>query len=240
MMSDISDITEHIATNVSAVRDRIAAACARAGRTPEEVTLVAVSKTFTGDAVEAAVAAGITDLAENRVQEFVEKADRFPSRHAGGSVTWHMIGHLQRNKCRDVVARADLFHALDSLRLARELDRRAGEAGRVLPCLVQVNVSGEESKFGFAPSELRAFVREIAAYQHLAVRGLMTLAAPVDDPEDVRPQFRLLRSLRDDLRETVDGLDLLSMGMSGDYEVAIEEGATHVRIGSAIFGRRPQ
>ena len=154
-----------------------------------------------------------------------------------------MIGHLQRNKARDVIAHADVFHALDSLRLAKELNRRAEAAERSLPCLVQINVSGESSKFGIEPDELASFLNEAAVFERLEIRGLMTLASPADDPEHVRPEMRLMRELRDRHREGAAShhkLDWLSMGMSGDFEVAIEEGATHVRIGSAIFGQREQ
>ena len=153
-----------------------------------------------------------------------------------------MIGHLQRNKAKDVARHADLFEALDSPRLAKELEKRAEAEERVLPCLVQVNVSGEESKYGLGPDDVHAFLDRVAEHEHLRVRGLMTLAAPADDPEDVRPQFRLLRELLEGYNARGTGrapLDVLSMGMSGDFEVAIEEGATHVRIGSALFGPRP-
>jgi PLP dependent protein len=236
----LDDSISHISENVLEIRSRIEAACERAGRRPEEVTLVAVSKTFSVDHIRAAQASGVTDFGENRVQEFSEKADVLPSNYAGGTTRWHMIGHLQRNKARDVVRRADVFHALDSTRLAKELDRRAEEEGRVLPCLVQVNVSGEASKFGLEPEEALEFIRASVDLPNLQIRGLMTLAEPADDPEDVRPQFRLLREIRDTSRTLAPTVEWLSMGMSGDFEVAIEEGATHVRIGSALFGRRTQ
>ncbi|QXD14824.1 YggS family pyridoxal phosphate-dependent enzyme [Rhodocaloribacter litoris] len=230
-----------IAAAVAAVRARIERACRRAGRSPDEVTLIGVTKTFPVEAVAAARAAGLEDFGENKVQELVEKAGRIPGALHGGPVRWHMIGHLQRNKARDVVRHADVFHALDSRRLAEALERRAADAGRVLPCFVQVNVSGEPSKFGLDPGAVHPFLDALAACEHLHVVGLMTLAAPADDPEDVRPQFRLLRRLL----ETYDARDnpqvdlrYLSMGMTGDFEVAVEEGATHVRIGTALFGAR--
>ena len=178
---------------------------------------------------------------ENRVQELVEKAGKLSDRRQAGDVHWHMIGHLQRNKAKDVLDHAEMLHALDSLRLAQELDRRAGLAGAPFSCLVQVNVSGEESKFGLDPDAVHDFLDAVSAFDYLRISGLMTLAAPVEDPEDVRGQFRLLRRLS----ETYDAkgrtnlaMEHLSMGMSNDFEVAIEEGATHVRIGSAIFGPR--
>ena len=233
---------EAIQERLADVRERMAAACDRAGRPAEAVTLVAVSKTFPLEAVRAAQAAGVRHFGENRVQDFVEKAEAMPGRLHGGDVCWHMIGHLQRNKAKDVAHHADLFEALDSPRLAKELDKRAEAEGRVLPCLVQVNVSGEESKYGLDPGDVHAFLDRIATYENLRIRGLMTLAAPADDPEDVRPQFRLLRELLETYNARGNErppLDVLSMGMSGDFEVAIEEGATHVRIGSALFGPRP-
>ena len=152
-----------------------------------------------------------------------------------------MIGHIQRNKAREVTSFADMVHSLDSLRLAKELNRRAGEAARVLPCLVQVNVSGESSKYGLEPAEVPALMEALASFEHLQIRGFMTLAAPAEDPEAIRPQFKLLRSLLEEIRAAHGGaasLTCLSMGMSGDFEVAIEEGATHVRLGSALFGAR--
>lgn len=224
----------------AAVLDRIAAACARSGRDPSEVTLIAVSKTFPVDAIADLHALGQVDFGENKVQELVDKAGALPGQAEGGRIRWHMIGHLQRNKARDVVRHADVFHALDSERLARELERHCAAVGRRLPCLVQVNVSGEESKFGLDPDVVHGFIDRMAAYEHLDVLGLMTLASPADNPEDVRPQFRLLRQIA---RSCAGAgrrarLDVLSMGMSDDFDVAVEEGATHIRVGSAIFGPR--
>jgi pyridoxal phosphate enzyme (YggS family) len=234
-------LAARIADRAAEVRERIAAACARAGRDPAGVTLVAVTKTHPPEVVRAAVAAGLRDLGENRVQELVEKSDAVPGAARGGAVRWHLVGHLQRNKAREAVARADLFHALDSARLAEALDRRAAEAGRVLECLVQVNVSAEASKSGVPPGEAHALLDALAGFSGLRVVGLMTLAAPVETAAElervVRPQLRLLRRLA----ETYPGgpLPVLSMGMSGDFEVAVEEGATHVRLGTALFGSRP-
>lgn len=230
-----------IAERFAQVQERVAAACIRVGRQPEEVTVVGVTKTHPVELVQAAMEAGIREFGENKVQELAEKSGAVPGEQAGGLVRWHLIGHLQRNKAKAALAHADLFHALDSPRLAEELEKRAAQAGRVLPCLVQVNVSEEESKFGQAVEDVLAFARKLVRYEHLQIRGLMTIAAYKEDPEQVRPQFRQLRDLRDRLA----ALDLpgmawqqLSMGMSSDYEVAIEEGATIVRIGSALFGPR--
>ncbi len=232
---DVTAMQERLA----ALQARMAAACQRVGRPPDAVKLVAVSKTFPLEAIGAAHALGLRDFGENKVQELVQKAVAVPGALHGGDRRWHMIGHLQRNKARDVVAHADLFHALDSLRLARRLDTLAADAGRVVPCLLQVNVSGESSKSGVAPADVQGLLTELAAFQHVQIDGLMTLAAPAPDPELVRPQFRLLRQLLETYTATADRpLTVLSMGMSGDFEVAIEEGATHVRVGSALFGPR--
>lgn len=240
-----SDLTAAIAERTASVRDRIAAACRRAGRDPAEVRLIAVSKTFPPETVQAAIEAGLRDFGENRVQELEEKGPLFPGEQRHDKVQLHFIGSLQRNKAQGVIDWADLFHALDSERLARRLDLLAGRAGRVLPCFVQANVSGEESKSGFAPDDLHAALDRFAAFEHLRIVGLMTLAAPVQSEEEletmVRPQFRLLRDLGasyDSSRHPTISLDRLSMGMSDDFEVAVEEGATDVRVGSAIFGPR--
>jgi pyridoxal phosphate enzyme (YggS family) len=240
-MSDHPLTPAEIAERAARVRERIAAACARAGRDPASVTLVAVTKTHPPALVRAALGAGLVDFGENRVQELVAKSDAVPGAAQGGAARWHLIGHLQRNKARDAAARADLVHALDSVRLAEALDARAAEAGRVLPCLVQVNVSGEGTKSGVAPGEAHALVDAAAACPHLRVVGLMAIAAYVDTPAEVervvRPQFRLLRGLAEAYRGDAR-LAHLSMGMSGDYEAAVEEGATHVRLGTVLFGPR--
>ena len=226
---------EEFARHVAAVRARIDDAAARAGRDPGEVRLLPVSKTVPSDRLRAAVAAGLTTLGENKVQEAARKAQEL----ADLGVSWALIGHLQTNKARDVAAFADEFHALDSARLAEALDRRLQMAGRALDVYVQVNTSAEESKSGLAPEETLGFLAELPRFGTLRVRGLMTLAIRSEDPERVRACFRLLRTLRDRARdEDLIGPGELSMGMSGDYEMAIEEGATTVRVGQAIFGAR--
>ena len=254
-----------LADAVARVRERIAAAAARAGRSADEVTLVAVTKTRPIETVRAAVAVGLTDLGENRVGELVDKSDVLPGEAmatdgataGGGAVRWHLVGSLQRNKARDAAARADLFHALDSVRLADALDRRAEQAGRVLPVLVQVNVSGEDAKGGVEPDAAHDLLAYAAERPHLRPVGLMGMAAFAEDRRDleahVRPAFRRLRDLFDAYAggpqtagpqtagaETAGAgrLSVLSMGMSGDFEVAVEEGATHVRVGTALFGPR--
>jgi PLP dependent protein len=236
----VTDVAEYslepLRARIEEVRTRVAHACQRAGRHPGEVTLIGVTKTFPSELVCAAAQVGLHDFGENRVQELIEKADAIPGVQQGGSVRWHMIGHLQRNKAREVVRVAEAFHALDSLRLAEELDRRSQAAGRVLPCMVQVNISGEGTKSGVDPGDLSAFLRSVEAFEGLRITGLMAIATPVDDPEEVRKEFRQMRRLRD----AHPSLNDLSMGMSGDFEVAIEEGATHIRVGSVLFGPRDQ
>ena len=231
---------ETITSRLARIQSRIADACARAGRATDAVTLIAVSKTFPLERIEAAQAAGLTHFGENKVQELTAKCEALPGAYLGGDVQWHMIGHLQRNKAKEIVTCADLFHGLDSPRLANELNKRAAQIDRVMPCLVQVNVSGEASKFGVTPDGLVPLLDVLADLPNLHIDGLMTLAAPSPDPERVRSQFALLRRLAEQHRQHASNINLrhLSMGMSGDFEVAIEEGATLVRIGSALFGAR--
>ena len=240
----------NIKTNLARVQERIAAAARRAGRTRNEVTLVAVTKTHPAQVVEAAYQAGLRDLGENRVEEASVKIPVFQELTSGSAhVRWHMIGHLQRRKARLAVTLFDVLHSVDSLRLAQRVDRMAGESDRLMPVLLEVNVSGEASKYGFdlssaAGQEARVRfitdVEQILALPYLRLRGLMTMAPIVADPEQVRPVFMALRTLRDDLSKRFPEADWsqLSMGMTDDFEVAIEEGATMVRIGRAIFGSR--
>jgi hypothetical protein len=224
-----------IADNLRSVRERAAAACERSGRSPDEVTVVGVSKTFPATLVGEACRAGLTDIAESRVQE---AAAKIPAVEALGSrPRWHLVGHLQTNKVKTALGLFDIIHSVDSVRLAELISRQAEnlpvrQAGPV-PILLEVSVAGESSKFGLRPEEMGWALERIARLPGLAVQGLMTVAPLVDDPEEVRPVFRELRRLRDAL-----GLRDLSMGMTDDFEVAIEEGATIVRIGRAIFGPR--
>jgi hypothetical protein len=217
-----------IAENLSRVRARIDEACRRAGRAASDVTLIGVTKTVSIDAVAEAYEAGLRDMGESRVQEAQAKIESLAAR--GIRPRWHLIGHLQTNKAKTAIGLFDILHSVDSLRLARTLSRQTGE---LLPVLLEVNVAQEASKFGFAPDELPQAFSEIAALPNIEVRGLMTVAPQSDDPEGARPVFRRLRELRDTL-----GLAELSMGMTDDFEVAIEEGATMVRVGRAIFGPR--
>ncbi|GIV78305.1 MAG: YggS family pyridoxal phosphate enzyme [Litorilinea sp.] len=228
-----------IAANLAQVRQRMVAAARRAGRDPAEVTLVAVSKTHPLEAIQAAWAAGQRDFGENRLEELWEKVEA--ARDAGLSdIRWHLIGTIQSRKTRQAVGPFVLIHSVDRVKIARRLSRDALEAGQVLDVLLEVNVSGEETKHGFAPDELLAEAPGMLQLPGIRIRGLMTMAPLVDDPEEARPVFRGLRELRDQLRARCPEGDWyhLSMGMTNDFEVAIEEGATLVRVGSAIFGAR--
>ncbi len=217
-----------IEQNVRNLQERIARSCQRAGRSPDEVTLVAVSKTAQTSAIEAAFEAGIRDFGESRVQEAKTKIEQLQK--LTPRIIWHMVGHLQTNKAKTAAAFFDIIHSVDSLNLAKTLNNCSPKR---LPILIQVNVSAEATKGGFTLSEVEGAVKQIRSLSNLEVQGLMTIAPWVDNAEEVRPVFRQLRQLRDALR-----LKHLSMGMSDDFEVAIEEGATLVRIGRAIFGER--
>jgi pyridoxal phosphate enzyme (YggS family) len=218
-----------IAANMQSVRERIARAAERAGRRPEDVLLIGVSKTVEVERISQALRSGLSALGENRVQEAKEKIAAL-----GRPVPWHLIGHLQTNKVRDALALFDVIHSLDRLELARECDRRAGATGTTVTALVQVNVGGEASKGGFEPEQVAGALEAIARLGHVRVRGLMTIPPPTARAEEARGWFRTVAELGKRY-----GLEELSMGMSADFEVAIEEGATMVRIGTAIFGARP-
>lgn len=230
-------VTEFVA-NLAAVRATIDEVALRAGRNPGDVRLLAVSKTVPEERLRRAVAAGCHELGENKVQEAKRKAEAM----ADLDISWAIIGHLQSNKAKDIVPFAAEFHALDRRKLAEALDRRLSAAGRPLDVYVQVNTSGEESKYGLDPAAALPFLRQLRSFESLRVQGLMTLAMFSTDTERVRGCFRLLRDLRDRARDedpALVGPGGLSMGMSGDYPIAIEEGATVVRVGQAIFGARP-
>ncbi len=215
--------------NYKTLLKKIAEAAGRSGRKPEEVRLIAVSKTVGIEEVRRAAALGITDFGENRVQEAAVKVEKIPE------VRWHFIGHLQTNKVKAVLPSYILIHSLDRLSLAKELQRCAERFDLTAAVLIQVNVSGEQSKFGLAPEELPAFLKKTDAFDRLKVFGLMTMAPFTSDPEETRPYFRKLRLLRDENETAARKLPELSMGMTNDYSVAVEEGATMVRIGSALF-----
>lgn len=238
---DAKVVEQELQENIRRVRTRIADAARRAGRDPAEITLVAVTKTVPAHRVRIARELGVTDFGENRVQEAMEKIPLvFPEMTA--DVHWHMIGHLQRNKVRHAVPLFDLIHSVDSVRLAREIDKRAGQLGRRMPVLIEVNIAGEASKYGFPPETVADAIPQMADLPHVVIQGLMTIAPITEDPAEVRPYFRQLRELRDRLAEQFPDIDWrhLSMGMTDDFEVAVEEGATLVRIGRAIFGERQE
>ena len=225
------------ASRLAAIQARIRAAEAAAGRSPGEVRLVAVGKTFPADAVREAVAAGVTDIGENYIQEARDKFEALQ----GTRAAWHFIGHLQTNKARYAVRMFDLIHTVDSYRLALELDRCARKIHKIQAVLVQVNVAGETSKSGVAPAEALPLIRQAAALENLAVKGLMTMPPYFNAPEKVRPFFAALRRLRAEIAAAgIANLALqeLSMGMTGDFEAAVAEGATLVRVGTALFGER--
>lgn len=220
-----------IPDNIEEVRKKIVEAAASVSRSPDEVTLVAVTKNCTPHEIAQAVDAGLKIFGENRVQEAKSKYRLLPE-----NLSWHMVGHLQTNKAKDAVAIFDCIHSLDSVHLADELEKRCAASGKIMDVLLEVNVSGEDSKFGLKPNEVEDIVRHVVTLPHLQLKGLMTMAPFVDDPETIRPVFRALRELKDRLNETgVCNLTELSMGMTQDYQVAIQEGATLVRIGTAIF-----
>lgn len=225
-----------ITENIASVRERIARAAERAGREPSDITTVAVAKGVDVERMREAIDGGISIIGENRVQEALHKVKTL-----GRSVMWHMVGHLQRNKAKEAVRIFNLIQSLDSLRLAEEINSRALAAGTIMDVLVQVNTSGEETKFGLEPEEALDFLGSISTCKGLSVRGLMTIGAFLPDPEEVRPCFRTLRELKEkiiDARLPNVEMEYLSMGMTSDFEVAIEEGANMVRIGTAIFGPR--
>jgi pyridoxal phosphate enzyme (YggS family) len=226
-----------VSDNIARVRERIQQAALRAGADPASIRLVAVSKTKPVEMIEEAIAAGITDLGENRVQEAIEKYERIGSR-----VAWHLVGQLQTNKVRHAVRLFDMIQSVDRLALGEELHRRLQLLNKTMPILVQVNTSAEDTKTGIAPERALELVEQLAVLPALSVQGLMTIPAYAPDPDDTRPAFRLLRRLRDRIESArIPGVEMryLSMGMTHDFETAIEEGANLVRVGTAIFGQRP-
>lgn len=225
-----------IRENLVSVQKNIEEGCERAGRNAEDVRLIAVSKTKPVGALKEAYEAGCRDFGENKVQELTEKYEELPK-----DIRWHMIGHLQRNKVKYLVGRVYMIHSVDSVKLAEEISREAVKKNVTVPILVEVNVAGEESKFGTSVREAEMLVREIAALPGISVRGLMTIAPYVEKAEDNRQYFVNLRQLSVDIKKkNIDNvcMDVLSMGMTGDYTVAVEEGATYVRVGTGIFGER--
>lgn len=222
--------------NLKEIENRVQAACDRAGRSRDEVTLIAVSKTKPIEDLTEIYNAGVRDFGENKVQELTDKIEKMPK-----DIKWHMIGHLQRNKVKYIIDKVELIHSVDSFRLAEEINIQAKKKGIVVPILVEVNIADEESKFGVSKEDAMELVKQIATLDGLTVKGLMSIAPYVVDSEENRPYFHKIKDLSVDIsNENIDNvsMDILSMGMTGDFEVAIEEGATMVRVGTGIFGER--
>lgn len=222
--------------NLAEVQSRIEAACRRSGRKPEEVTLIAVSKTKPASLITEAYETGIRNFGENKVQELCQKHQSLPE-----DIRWHMIGHLQRNKVKQIIGKTVLIHSVDSLRLAKQIEEEAEKTGITVDILLEVNAAEEESKFGFKVEETKDAIYEIAKLPHICIKGLMTIAPFVENSEENRPVFKKLNQLYVDMqRKNIDNVNMivLSMGMTGDFETAIEEGATMVRVGTGIFGTR--
>lgn len=222
--------------NIEDVLNRVKDAASISNQNPQEVELIAVTKTIDVDIIKQAIDLGITNVAENKVQELVRKYEEI-----GPVVKWHLIGHLQRNKVKYIIDKVDLIHSLDSYRLAEEISKRAEGIDRIMECLLQVNVSGEETKYGIDPKDVIHILKEISSLENIKIVGLMTMAPHVEDQEDTRQYFKALKSIS----EEIDKIDLqnvemtyLSMGMSNDFEIAVQEGANLIRVGSSIFGER--
>ena len=226
-----------ITQNIEEIRGRMAQAAARSGRKPEDVLLIAVTKLHEHDEIEEAIAAGVTDIAENKVQEIQKKFDQIHS-----PVNWHLIGHLQTNKVKYIIDKVVMIHSVDSVHLAQEIDKRAAAAGKTMDVLLQVNAAHEESKFGLDPKDVPQVFREILdSCPNVKIRGLMHIAPWSEDPEEIRPYFKEVKDLFDTLAAVEHpnaDFKYLSMGMSHDFETAIEEGANIIRVGTSIFGER--
>ena len=222
--------------NILDIKKRIRNACERVGKNPEDVYLIAVSKNFSAEVVQRAVDQGIKILGENRVQEAQAKQPLIE-----GDVKWHLIGHLQRNKVRHAVKLFSMIQSVDSERLAKEISRRAGQIEKNIDVLIQINIGQEESKYGINPDEVEEFIRKISQLQNLNIKGLMAIAPYKENPEDVRPYFRQMYDIFENIQKlSIDNIEMkyLSMGMSNDFEVAIEEGANMIRVGTSVFGAR--
>lgn len=225
-----------LAQNFAEVEKNIIEACKRAGRNRDEVTLIAVSKTKPVETLREAYELGTRVFGENKVQEIMDKYDALPN-----DISWHMIGHLQRNKIKYIIDKVDLIHSVDSVRLAEAIEKEAAKRDLVANVLLEVNVAKEDTKFGLMPEEVESVVQEISKFPHVHIKGLMTIAPFVENPEENRAYFKCLRKLSVDIEsKKVDNvtMSILSMGMTNDYEIAIEEGATMVRVGTGLFGAR--
>ena len=226
----------NISDNISKISEDIKRELEKSKRKPKSCSLIAVSKTKPVEMLKEAYDAGMRDFGENKVQEIMDKYDKLP-----GDIRWHMIGHLQTNKVKYIADKVYMIHSLESIKLAEEISKRATMAGRVIPVLIEVNIADEDSKFGIKPSEVADFALAVSGLTGISVRGLMCVAPYTEDPEENRQYFRQLRQISVDItQKNIDNIsmDILSMGMSGDYKVAIEEGASYIRVGTGIFGSR--
>lgn len=226
----------YLEENLSKVKDKIRIASEKSGRSSNDIRLIAVTKTVDKDIIKAAISLGITDIGENRVQEIREKYD-----YIGNNVNWHMIGHLQTNKVKYIIDKVKLIHSLDRISLAKELNKRAKQSNIIVNALIQVNVAEEETKYGLKVAEVLPFIRSIENLENIRIKGLMTIAPYAENPEDVRFVFRGLRELFQEIKKNNYknvSMEYLSMGMTNDYQIAIEEGSNMVRIGTGIFGER--
>lgn len=222
--------------NIQAILERVDKAAVKASRNPKDIQLIAVTKTVDVDVIKKAIEFGITDVGENKVQELTRKYEEI-----GSVVKWHLIGHLQRNKVKYIIDKVDLIHSLDSYRLAEEIDKKAREIDRVIECLLQVNVSGEETKYGVDTEGAKKLIKEVSMLKNIKIVGLMTMAPYVENQEETRQYFRDLKLLSEEISEmNLENVEMkhLSMGMSNDFDIAVEEGATLIRVGSSIFGER--
>lgn len=225
-----------IEENITEVKRRVEEAAKKAGRNPEDVLILAVSKTIDVPRIKEAVQCGLNSLGENRVQEIMDKYEPM-----GEGINWHLIGHLQTNKVKYIIDKVCLIHSVESLKLAEEINKKAEKAGIIMDILVEVNISDEESKFGIKPEDCESFIRELSKMKNINVKGLMTVAPFTENPEENRVYFKGLKDLLVDINnKKIDNINMseLSMGMTGDFEVAVEEGATIVRVGTGIFGER--
>ena len=229
-------IDADIRNNLDSIYERVKVAAERSGRTAGEIKVIAVTKTVEVERIKNVIDYGVFDLGENRVQELTEKYDKLDP-----ECNWHLIGHLQTNKVKYIIDKVKMIHSVDSVELAREINGRAARAGKKMDILLQVNVAGEDTKFGVSPEEVKQYIEQISGFGNISLRGLMTIAPFAQNAQDIRPVFRKLYNLYIDIKnEKIDNvnMDYLSMGMSNDFEVAIEEGANIVRIGTGIFGKR--
>lgn len=226
----------YIQKNILNIKENVKNTCAKIGRDPNEIKIIAVTKTVDVDKIKLAIKYGMNCIGENKVQEILEKYDKIDE-----SIEWHMIGHLQTNKVKYIIDKVHLIHSLDSIKLASEIEKRAERINKTINTLIQINVADEDSKFGIHPSEIDSFINKLLKFKYLKIKGLMTIAPYVENPEDVRNYFKQMKSIFDNLKEKYEEnieMKYLSMGMTNDYLVAIEEGANIIRIGTGIFGER--